>query len=173
MEKKRVSKIFMEDSQIQCGWLDLNINNDIIIPVSYLNSRFFYDLLSLVRVLNNYCTIGCRNLYLEIDCEGTSAYIGLYTFSESKVPENAEYEELDDVLISIVKECYDKETNETYERTFKYIISKKDFIKNIITFIEEKINSYNIDFCCDGIAEKMNKVYIDIVKRELIDKFRF
>lgn len=41
MKEERVSKIFMEDSQIKGGWLDLNINNDMIIPVSYLNSRFF------------------------------------------------------------------------------------------------------------------------------------
>ena len=173
MKEKRVSKIFMEDSPIKNGWLDLNVNNDMTIPVSYLNSRFFYDLLNFVQILNNYCTFGCRNLYLEIDCEGTWAYISIYTFSEGKVPEDVDYDDLDDVKVSIVKECINKDTHELYEKQYSYVISKLEFIKNIITFIENKIDSYNVDFCCDGIAEKMSKTYIEIIKRGLIDRYRF
>ena len=173
MKEKRVSKIFMEDSPIKNGWLDLNVNNDMTIPVSYLNSRFFYDLLNFVQILKNYCTFGCRNLYLEIDCEGTLAYISIYTFSEGKVPEDVDYDDLDDVKVSIVKECINKDTHELYEKQYSYVISKLEFIKNIITFIENKIDSYNVDFCCDGIAEKMSKTYIEIIKRGLIDRYRF
>ena len=173
MKEKRVSKIFMEDSPIKNGWLDLNVNNDMTIPVSYLNSRFFYDLLNFVQILNNYCTFGCRNLYLEIDCEGTSAYISIYTFSEGKVPEDVDYDDLDDVKVSVVKECFNKETQEIYEKQYNYVISKLEFIKNIITFIENKIDSYNIDFCCDDVAEKMSKTYVEIIKRGLINRYRF
>lgn len=173
MKEKRVSKIFMEDSPIKNGWLDLNVNNDMTIPVSYLNSRFFYDLLNFVQILNNYCTFGCRNLYLEIDCEGTLAYISIYTFSEGKVPEDVDYDDLDDVKVSVVKECFNKETKEIYEKQYNYVISKLEFIKNIITFIENKIDSYNIDFCCDDVAEKMSKTYVEIIKRGLINRYRF
>lgn len=173
MKEKRVSKIFMEDSPIKNGWLDLNVNNDMTIPVSYLNSRFFYDLLNFVQILNNYCTFGCRNLYLEIDCEGTLAYISIYTFSEGKVPEDVDYDDLDDVKVSVVKECFNKETQEMYEKQYNYVISKLEFIKNIITFIENKIDSYNIDFCCDDVAEKMSKTYVEIIKRGLINRYRF
>lgn len=173
MKEKRVSKIFMEDSPIKNGWLDLNVNNDMTIPVSYLNSRFFYDLLNFVQILNNYCTFGCRNLYLEIDCEGTLAYISIYTFSEGKVPEDVDYDDLDDVKVSVVKECFNKETQEIYEKQYNYVISKLEFIKNIITFIENKIDSYNIDFCCDDVAEKMSKTYVEIIKRGLINRYRF
>lgn len=173
MKEKRVSKIFMEDSPIKNGWLDLNVNNDMTIPVSYLNSRFFYDLLNFVQILNNYCTFGCRNLYLEIDCEGTLAYISIYTFSEGKVPEDVDYDDLDDVKVSVVKECFNKDTQEIYEKQYNYVISKLEFIKNIITFIENKIDSYNIDFCCDDVAEKMSKTYVEIIKRGLINRYRF
>lgn len=173
MKEKRVSKIFMEDSPIKNGWLDLNVNNDMTIPVSYLNSRFFYDLLNFVQMLNNYCTFGCRNLYLEIDCEGTLAYISIYTFSEGKVPEDVDYDDLDDVKVSVVKECFNKDTQEIYEKQYNYVISKLEFIKNIITFIENKIDSYNIDFCCDDVAEKMSKTYVEIIKRGLINRYRF
>ena len=173
MKEKRVSKIFMEDSPIKNGWLDLNVNNDMTIPVSYLNSRFFYDLLNFVQILNNYCTFGCRNLYLEIDCEGTLAYISVYTFSEGQVPEDVDYDDLDDVKVSVVKECFNKETQEIYEKQYNYVISKLEFIKNIITFIENKIDSYNIDFCCDDVAEKMSKTYVEIIKRGLINRYRF
>lgn len=161
MKEERVSKIFMEDSQIKGGWLDLNINNDMIIPVSYLNSRFFYDLLSLVQVLNNYCTIGCRNLYLEIDCEGTLAYISIYTFSEGRTPEDVDYDALDDVKVSVI-----------YEKQYNYVISKKEFMENIITFVENKIDEYNVDFCCDDVADKISKTYVGIIKRGLIDRYR-
>lgn len=172
MKEERVSKIFMEDSQIKGGWLDLNINNDMIIPVSYLNSRFFYDLLSLVQVLNNYCTIGCRNLYLEIDCEGTLAYISIYTFSEGRLPEDVNYDALDDVKVSVIKECFNKENQETYEKQYNYVISKKEFMENIITFVENKIDEYNVDFCCDDVADKISKTYVEIIKRGLIDRYR-
>lgn len=173
MERKRVSKIFMEDSQIEGGWLDLNINNDMTIPVSYLNSRFFYDLLSFVQILNNYCTIGCRELFLEIDCEGTFAYITIHTATGETLPEDANYDEIDDIQISVIKEVFDKETQDVYKKTFNYLMTKKDFIKNIIEFVSDKIDLYNEKFCLDDVADKISKFYVEIIKRGLLDRYNF
>ena len=68
MEKKRVDKLFMENPKIYAGWLDLNVNNDIVIPVSYLNSRFFYDLLNITLVIDSWDNINYNSLNLIIDC---------------------------------------------------------------------------------------------------------
>lgn len=173
MKEKRVSKIFMDNPQIKGGWLDLNVNNDMIISVSYLNSRFFYDLLEFVQILNNYCTIGCRDLYLVIDCEGTNAFISIFTITEETLAEDAQYEEIDDVKVSVVKEVYDKEDNNTYKKSYNYVITKKNFMKNIIDFVEKNIDKYNTDFCLDDVADNINKDYVENIKNNLLDRYKF
>lgn len=173
MKEKRAKKIFMVNTTIKCGWMNLNINNDIIIPVSYLNTRFFYDLLSVVQILNNYNNIGCKNLCLEIDCEGTFAYINFSFFQEKDIGTIIEYDDLEYVYVSIEKELLGENDKNLYTQKKSYSIKKRDLIENIISFIENKTIEYNTDFCCDDIADKIYPSYIKNIKDNLIDKLKF
>ena len=166
MKRKRVDKLFMDDPIIHAGWLDLNINNDVIIPVSYLNSRFFYDLLNIVCVLNSYDTIGTEKLIFDIDCEGTLCRLSFCfptDFSCKKISE------CDDIKISVMKEFYDFKEDKGGEKYYYYIIEKNKFIKNILNLIKSNIDKYNKDFCCDDVADFITTDYVNFIENNLLD----
>lgn len=152
---KRVDKLFTETPKIYAGWLDLKISNDITIPVSYLNSRFFYDLLTFALVLDSYGTIITKPLQLEIDCEGTMAYISAYMISH------------DTVKVLVTKEWYNFKTEQEGVDTFRYEIDRKGLINNIFNLVYNNIEKYNEDFCCGDIADNINKEYVSILRNNL------
>lgn len=156
MEKKRVDKLFMENPKIYAGWLDLNVNNDIVIPVSYLNSRFFYDLLNISLIIDSWNDITYNHLDLCIDCEGTEAHI---RFSIAKDH---------NVKVIVSKEWYNFKNNTDGVDIFQYLIPKNNLINNIFDIIENNVELYNSDFCCDDIADYITKEYVSTLRKNLI-----
>lgn len=153
---KRVDKLFMNDPKIYAGWLDLNINNDISIPVSYLNSRFFYDLLSIALVLDCYGSVFTKTLSLSIDCEGTEARIN-FTISDKNI-----------IKVMASKEYYDFKTEEEGIDIFRYEMNRIDLIENIFDLVESNIETYNKDFCCGDVGDYITKDYVKILKENLV-----
>ncbi len=152
---KRVDKLFTETPKIYAGWLDLEISNDITIPVSYLNSRFFYDLLTIVLVLDSYGSITVKPLQLEIDCEGTMAYIKVYMI------------DCNTVKVLVAKEWYNFKTEQEGTDVFRYEIDRKNLVNNIFNLIENNIEKYNKDFCCGDVADYINREYVSTLKNSL------
>mgnify|MGYP001100451906 CR=1 FL=1 len=153
---KRVDKLFMENPKMYAGWLDLNINNDIVIPVSYLNSRFFYDLISIALILDCYGSVETDNLSLYIDCEGTEANID-FVISDRKT-----------MKIIVSKEYYNFKTDEEGVDIFRYEIDRLSLINNIFNLVENNIDIYNTDFCCGDIGDYITKDYVKSLRLKLV-----
>lgn len=153
---KRVDKLFMDNPKIFAGWLDLNINNDIVIPVSYLNSRFFYDLLSIALILDCYGTVSTDTLSLYIDCEGTEANIDFIVSDR----------ETTKIIVS--KEYYNFKTEEEGVDIFRYKINRIDLINNIFDLVENNTDIYNDSFCCGDIADYITQNYVKSLRQELV-----
>ncbi len=152
---KRVDKLFTETPTISAGWLDLKVSNDIVIPVSYLNSRFFYDLLTVALVIDSYGSITANPLELFIDCEGTEAYI------KFNVPNR------DTVKVVVTKEWYNFKTNEEGTDVFRYEINKINLINNIFNLVYNNVERYNDEFCCGDVADYITEGYVSTLRNSL------
>ena len=162
---KRLDTIFTEAPKICAGWLDLEVNNgELTIPVSYVNSRFFYDLLTLARIAYQ-PSFGSLDFALEIDCEGYFAWIHL----KSNLSYNEPEDEIDyhDIQVSVSREIM-VDNIEDYVQC-DYIIDREKFVFNVLNLIYKNIDIYNIDFCCDDIADKLSQDYFEKVIKEEFD----
>lgn len=169
-DSKQANKLFMDNPNIAAGWLDLNINNDITISVSYLNACFFYDLLSIVNILSH-PDFGSENLILDIDCEGVMASLQFKFFNETYCPDSQfDYEE---VIVTVTKEFYDPNLPEHDGLTkLEYKIDRYTLIWELIELVEKNYEKYNIDFCCGDIADTISLDYINLIKDNLGFKYK-
>ena len=146
--EKRENKLFMDNPRIYAGWLDLNINNDITIPVSYLNSHFFYDILSIINVLGS--SIETFTIPLEIDCEGYFVTLKFQCLNYDEVVVYVYKEDEGDILKGLYK------------------IGRHSLIWELIELVEKNYELYNKDFCCGDIADQLLVSCINSAKKSLL-----
>lgn len=158
MKGKRVDKLFMDNPHIKAGWLDLNICDDVIIPVSYLNSRFFYDLILIVELIDNYC-MSAKELNLSIDCEGIFCNIIF------NIPSDFE-DDYETIKIRVEKDRVDFKEGKELKDIYLYEINREILLHNLIDFVTDNIDRYNIDFVCEDVAEPISFNYVtSVIKR--------